>query len=163
MVGGTRRRHRSTVEGEPEPLYWQLGLSVYRCVAAGVKPKTTVRERCDGARARPNPSCPLPLGHCWDGQMDITRSVVGPPATTSILLLRPGYAERLREYNPNLGGGFCQFHWYRIIVPHCPPRLLAVESGGPPASTASAPTGRAPQMTLLPSRPRTFGSVCRGH
>ena len=28
-----------------------------------------------------------------------------------------------------LGGGFCQFHWYRIIVPHCPPRLLAVESG----------------------------------
>ena len=49
-----------------------------------------------------------------------------PPATTSILLLRPGYAERLREYN--LGGGFCQFHWYRIIVPHCPPRLLAVES-----------------------------------
>ena len=51
----------------------------------------------------------------------------GTPATTSILLLRPGYAERLREYN--LGGGFCQFHWYRIIAPHCPPRVLAVESG----------------------------------
>ena len=42
--------------------------SVYRCVAAGVKPKTTVRERCDGARVRRNPSYPLPLGHCWDGQ-----------------------------------------------------------------------------------------------
>ena len=29
-----------------------LGLSGYRCVAAGVKPKTTARERCDGARVR---------------------------------------------------------------------------------------------------------------
>ena len=28
------------------------------------------RERCDGARVRPNPSLPLPLplGHCWEGQ-----------------------------------------------------------------------------------------------
>ena len=26
-----------------------IGLSVYRYVAAGVRPKTTVRERCDGA------------------------------------------------------------------------------------------------------------------
>ena len=43
------------------------GLSVYRCVAAGVKPKTTVRERCDGARVQPNPSHTLLLGHCWDG------------------------------------------------------------------------------------------------
>ena len=43
--------------------------SVYRFLAAGVKPKTTVRERCDGARGvRRNPSYPLPLGHCWDGQ-----------------------------------------------------------------------------------------------
>ena len=33
-----------------------IGLSVYRCVAAGVKPKTTARERCDGARVRRNPS-----------------------------------------------------------------------------------------------------------
>ena len=40
-----------------------VGLSVYRCVAAGVKPTTTVRERCDGARVRCNPSYPLPLGH----------------------------------------------------------------------------------------------------
>ena len=47
---------------------YQFGLSVYRCVAAGVKPKITVRERCDGARARRSPSYPLPLGHCWDGQ-----------------------------------------------------------------------------------------------
>ena len=45
-----------------------LGLSVYRCVAAGIKPKTTARERCDGARVQPNPLCPLPLGHCWNGQ-----------------------------------------------------------------------------------------------
>ena len=44
----------------------KVGLSV--CVAAGVKPMTTVTERCGGARVRPNPSCPLPLGHCWDGQ-----------------------------------------------------------------------------------------------
>ena len=29
-----------------------VGLSVYRCVAAGVKPKTTARERCDGAIGR---------------------------------------------------------------------------------------------------------------
>ena len=47
-----------------------------------------------------------------------------PQYATSILLLRPGYAERLRD-----GGGFCQFHWYRIIFPHCPPGRLAVESG----------------------------------
>ena len=25
------------------------------------------RQRCDGARVRPNPSYPLPLGHCRDG------------------------------------------------------------------------------------------------
>ena len=49
----------------PGPTY---KFSVYRCVAAGFKPKTTVRERCDGARVRRNPSYPLPLGHCWDGQ-----------------------------------------------------------------------------------------------
>ena len=46
----------------------RFSLSVYRCAAAGVRPKTTVRERCGGARTRPNPSCPLPLGHCLDGQ-----------------------------------------------------------------------------------------------
>ena len=28
----------------------------------------------------------------------------------------------------SIGGGFCQFHWYRIIFPHCPPGRLAVES-----------------------------------
>ena len=39
----------------------------------------------------------------------------------------PAEAERLREYV--LGGGFCQFHWYRIIFTHCPPGRLAVESG----------------------------------
>ena len=42
-------RHALTacrVVGEKES---DLGLSVYRYVAAGVRPKTTVRERCDGA------------------------------------------------------------------------------------------------------------------
>ena len=36
-----------------------------------------------------------------------------------------------------LGGGFCQFHCYRIILPHCPPGRLAVESapGVDPTST----------------------------
>ena len=34
-----------------------LGLSIYQCVAAG-EPKTTERERCDGARVRPN-TCSL--------------------------------------------------------------------------------------------------------
>ena len=47
-----------------------------------------------------------------------------PPAT-----IRPGYAERLREYI--LGGRF----WYRTVFSHCPPRRLAVESGWQPAYT----------------------------
>ena len=46
-------------------------LSGYRCVAAGVKPKTTARERCDGARVRPNPSYPS-LGHRCMGETKMT-------------------------------------------------------------------------------------------
>ena len=36
------------------------GLSVYRCLAAGIRQKTTDCERCSGLRTRPNLSCPPP-------------------------------------------------------------------------------------------------------
>ena len=66
---GPRRKRDLNVFGVEEAatiglsvLVYPFGLSVYRCVvpAAGVRPKTTARERCDGARVRPNPSYPLP-------------------------------------------------------------------------------------------------------
>ena len=72
VLGPTRRcgsaRAAQRRSCEQSALGTWSSLSVYRCVAAGVKPKTTARERCDGARVRRNPSYPLPLGHCWDGQ-----------------------------------------------------------------------------------------------
>jgi len=44
--------------------------------------KTTEREPCDGARVRPtNPSCPLPLGHCWDGQPHLAPVSLKPRAS----------------------------------------------------------------------------------
>ena len=62
-------RHEEGVEAAVVAAFfgWYCQALFYISVVAGVKPKITVRERCDGARARPNPSYPLPLGHCWDG------------------------------------------------------------------------------------------------
>ena len=46
----------------PAPLTLSLSscisLTVYQCVAAGVKPKTTARERCDGALSSLIPHAP---------------------------------------------------------------------------------------------------------
>ena len=49
----------------------RFGLSVYRCVAAGVKPKTTVRERRDGSGVIPH----TPSHVCE--QMNMAVSVFG--------------------------------------------------------------------------------------
>ena len=46
------------------------GLSVYRCLAAGIRQRTTACERCSVLRTRPNLSYPPPPGeHCWGGQI----------------------------------------------------------------------------------------------
>ena len=47
-----------------------LGLSVYRCLAAGIRQRTTACEPCSELRTRLNLSCPAPPGeHCWGGQI----------------------------------------------------------------------------------------------
>ena len=48
------------------PLTSMMSASVYRfigcrCLAAGVRQRTTACERCSVLRTRPNPPCPLPL------------------------------------------------------------------------------------------------------
>ena len=74
----------------------RLGLSVHRCVAAGVKPKTTVRERCDGARVRRNPSYPSLWG--WANNKIkklLDDRLLGLGAGEELLLPADGLRERV--------------------------------------------------------------------
>ena len=79
--------------------------------------RTTVRERCDGARVRPNPSCPLPLGHCWDGQTHLApvslklQRLQLDPTSTSVCSV-PSEALAATRVRPGPGGGACM-HWQR--------------------------------------------------
>ena len=77
-----------------------IGLSV---CGSRTSPKTTVRERCDGARARPNPSYPLPLGHCWDDQTHL--------APVSLKLVRgTSVRTRLRKEKEEKKGAILTAH-----------------------------------------------------
>jgi len=52
--------HQGCAQKTGRPVVCSRGLSVYRCVAAGIRQRTTACERCSVLRTRPNLSYPPP-------------------------------------------------------------------------------------------------------
>ena len=114
----------------PRPANGTRVLSVYRCVVEGVKPKTTARERCDGARVRRNPSYPPPsgallgrpdpLGSCLLETSPRTPSPPTPPESGWLMRgawcavdLRHAHTTRLPHTPDSGGGGGGPADWFK--------------------------------------------------